>query len=305
MGSSRTRVAIQGVPGAFHDIAARCYFGEAITLVPSESFAQLFTAVSAGEADYGVVAIENSVSGSLLTNYVLLGETGHHIHGEIYLRISQNLLGLPGQRIEDLKEVHSHPMAIAQSRTFFEKYPHIRLVEASDTASSARRIAAEKLIDIGGIGSELAARMYGLEILARGIETNRRNYTRFLIVSPDARPADWEEPPDKASLCFSLPHKVGALSHILSTLAFYGMDLTKIQSLPIIGREWQYLFYVDVVFADFARYRQALAAMTPLTETTTVLGEYHQGGKSYEQVHHQVADENLNRASDGRQEPRQ
>ncbi|MDT8388882.1 MAG: prephenate dehydratase [Lentisphaeria bacterium] len=280
-------VAIQGVAGAFHDIAARRYFGDHIRPVASETFADLFNHVSAGRADFGVVAIENSVAGSLLPNYTLLRDAGQHIHGEIYLRISQNLLGLPGQKIDDLKEVHSHPMAIAQSRVFFEKYPRIKFVEAADTASSAARIAREKLRDIGGIGSELAAEIYGLDILAAGIETNPRNYTRFLIVSPDACKEDWEEEPDKASLCFTLPHKVGALSHILATLAFYGIDLTKIQSLPIIGKEWEYLFYIDVVFTDYERYRQSITAITPLCDTLEILGEYHQGDNSYEQVHHQ------------------
>lgn len=280
-------VAIQGVPGAFHEIAARRYFGDHITPVPSETFEDLFRHISRGQADYGIVAIENSVAGSLLPNYTLLRDAGHYIHGEIYLRISQNLLGLPGQKIAGLKEVHSHPMAIAQSRLFFEKYPHIKFVEASDTASSAARIAREHLHDVGGIGSELAAEIYGLDILAAGIETNPRNYTRFLIVSPDTCKEDWEEEPDKASLCFTLPHKVGALSHILATLAFYGIDLTKIQSLPIIGREWEYLFYIDVVFADYERYRQSVTAITPLCDTLDILGEYHQGDNSYEQVHHQ------------------
>jgi len=196
-------------------------------------------------------------------------------------------MALPGQRIDALTEVHSHPMAIAQSRQFFDAYPDIRLIESSDTASSAKRIADHRLAGIGAIGSELAADLYGLEIIAPGIETNHRNYTRFLIVSSEERQADWEEPANKASLCFSLPHTVGSLSHVLSTLAFYGIDLTKIQSLPIIGKEWQYLFYIDVVFTDFPRYRQALSAIRPLTDIFQVLGEYHQGDRSYEQVHHQ------------------
>lgn len=280
-------VAIQGVAGAFHEIAARRYFGEHIQPVPSDTFADLFKHVSAGQADFGIVAIENSVAGSLLPNYTLLRDAGHYIHGEIYLRISQNLLGLPGQKIDDLKEVHSHPMAIAQSHLFFEKYPHIKFVEASDTASSAARIVQENLRDIGGIGSELAAEIYGLDILAGGIETNPRNYTRFLIVSPDKCKEEWEEEPDKASLCFTLPHKVGALSHVLATLAFYGIDLTKIQSLPIIGKEWEYLFYIDVVFTNYERYRQSITAITPLCDTLDILGVYHQGDNSYEQVHHQ------------------
>ena len=280
-------VAIQGVPGAFHEIAARRYFGNHIAPVPSETFEELFKHLSNGQADFGIVAIENSVAGSLLPNYTLLRDAGQYIHGEIYLRISQNLLGLPGQKIADLKEVHSHPMAIAQSRLFFEKYPRIKFVEASDTASSAARIVKENLRDVGGIASELAAEMYGLEILAAGIETNPRNYARFLIVAPDTCKKDWEKEPDKASLCFTLPHKVGALSHILATLAFYDMNLTKIQSLPIIGKEWEYLFYIDVVFKDYERYRQSITAITPLCDTLDILGEYHQGDNSYEQVHHQ------------------
>jgi prephenate dehydratase len=288
--SSRPVVAIQGIAGAFHEIAARCYFGDGIAVLPSESFIELFRSVTEGKADFGIVAIENSVSGSLLPNYALLRDSGHRIHGEIYLRISQNLLGLPGQKVEELREVHSHPMAIAQSRDFFDNYPAIRFVEASDTASSAKRVAEEKLAGTGAIGSELAAGMYGLEILAAGIETNKRNYTRFLIVSPDAAEENGSEGADKASLCFTLPHKVGALSHVLATLAFYGIDLTKIQSLPIIGREWEYLFYIDVVFKDYERYRQSLTAIAPLTDTMDVLGEYRQGDNSYEQVHHQLDD---------------
>ncbi len=283
----KLRVAIQGVAGSFHEIAARHYFGDGIDIVAAESFIHLFAAVSDRQADYGTVAIENSVAGSILPNYTLLRDAGHHIHGEIYLRISQNLMALPGQRIDALTEVHSHPMAIAQSRQFFDAYPDIRLIESSDTASSAKRIADHRLAGIGAIGSELAADLYGLEIIAPGIETNHRNYTRFLIVSSEERQADWEEPANKASLCFSLPHTVGSLSHVLSTLAFYGIDLTKIQSLPIIGKEWQYLFYIDVVFTDFPRYRQALSAIRPLTDIFQVLGEYHQGDRSYEQVHHQ------------------
>ena len=283
------RVAIQGTRGSFHDIAARRYFGDQIEIVDCETFAEQFAALDNYQADTAIMAIENSVAGSILPNYSLVRGSRAHVVGEIYLRIAQNLMALPGQSIADLTEVRSHPMAINQSRVWFDAHPHIRLVESGDTASSAKAIAEDGLKGIGAIASELAAELYGLEILGHEIETNKRNYTRFLVLSEhDIK--GLEGHPDKASLCFSLPHQPGSLARALSILSYYDVDLTKIQSLPIIGREWQYLFYVDVAYDDPVRYRQALAAMRPLTELFEVLGEYRKGQKSFEQVHHEVAE---------------
>jgi prephenate dehydratase len=285
--NGQKRVTIQGIEGSFHDIVARNYFDESIDIVPAENFIEMFATLARNDADYAVMAIENTVAGSILPNYALLRDSRCRIVGEIYLRISHNLLALPGQSIDDIREVRSHPMAISQCRTFFKKYPHIKLVEAADTASSARAVAMEKRPDVGAIASSRAASLFGLEALARDIETHRKNYTRFLIVTDELN-AVHDKNVDKASLCFSLPHAVGSLSSVLSVIAFYRLDLTKIQSLPIIGKEWQYLFYVDVVFEDFVRYRQALSAIRPLTDIFQILGEYRQGRKSFEQVNHQL-----------------
>jgi len=283
------RVAIQGIRGSFHDIAARQYFGEGIEIVACETFSQLFAALDSYAADTALMAIENSVAGSILPNYSLMRGSRAHVVGEVYLRIAQNLMALPGQRVEDLTEVRSHPMAINQSRTWFDSYPQIRLVESGDTASSAKAIVDDHQMGIGAIASEMAAEIFGLEILAHGIETNKRNYTRFLVLSEHDIKGQ-EGYPDKASLCFSLPHQPGSLARALSILSYYDIDLTKIQSLPIIGREWQYLFYVDVVFDDPVRYRQALSAVRPLTEIFEVMGEYRKGRKSFEQVNHEMAE---------------
>jgi len=273
------RVAIQGIAGSFHDQAARDYFPEReVELVPCEAFEDLFEAVKTGQADVAVMAIENTVAGSLLPNYALLRDSGFTVFGEIFLRISQHLMALPGQSIEDIREAYSHYMAIAQTRAFFRCYPGIRLIEADDTAASAKRVADNGLMGLAAIAGERAAEMYGLEILARGIETNKRNFTRFLLIyKPNGIQPFRVDHPDKASLSFSLPHETGSLSQVLSIFSFYRISLTKIQSIPIIGQEWEYHFLVDLTFDDPLRYRQSLDAIRPLTHELTILGEYIQG----------------------------
>lgn len=271
------RVAIQGFSGCFHEEAARKFYGKAGCGVPQivecATFDGLYEALSDGRADAAVMAIENTISGGLLPNFDLLRRYPQRIKGEVYLPIRQNLMALPGQRIEDLREARTHYMAINQTRAFFEKNaPWIRMVESEDTAGSAAEIARGKLTGVGAVASELAAELYGLEILAGGIETYKQNFTRFLILD-DA----FEVPREairKASLCFTLPHKPGSLAHILTILSFYDMNLTRIQSLPIPGKEWQYFFYADIKFDSFDRYRQALAAVRPLIEDLDILGEY-------------------------------
>lgn len=280
-------VAIQGGEGAFHEIAARNYFDSNIQIVPTDTFENITQQVAHKEIDYGIMAIENTVAGSLIPNYVLLKESHVKIIGEEYLRIKQNLVALPGQKIEDLSEVHSHYMAIAQCRRFFKDYPHIKLVEAEDTALSAKMIQDKKLAGKGAIASDLAAKLYGLEIIAAEIETNKRNYTRFLTITHKDNSELNPENITKASICFSLPHHKGSLSQVLSVLAFYDMDLTKIQSMPIVGQEFQYFFYCDVSFTNFTRYRQSIDAITPLVMDLQILGEYEFGIKSLESIHNQ------------------
>ena len=269
-------IAIQGVKGCFHEQAARqFYHGVGIDepgIVECDTFDGLYRSVDEGRADAAVMAIENTVSGGLLPNFELLRKYDRKIKGEIFLRIQQNLMALPGQKIEDIREVRTHYMAINQTREFFKDYPWIRLVESEDTAKSAAQIAEEGLMGSGAVASTLAAELYGLEMLAESIETYKQNFTRFLILD-DGMTVD-KDKVDKVSMCFTLPHTAGSLAHVLTILSFYGMNLTRIQSLPIPGREWQYFFYVDIKFNDYQRYTQAIAAVRPLMEDLDILGEY-------------------------------
>lgn len=271
------KVAIQGYRGCFHEQAAREFYRgfsgqENLQIVECDRFDDLYTAVYSGKADALVMAIENTVSGGLLPNFELLRKYSNKIKGEVFLRIQQNLMALPGQRIEDIKEVRSHYMAINQTRAFFADKPWIRLVEAEDTAKAAADIAREGQKGVGAVASALAAELYGMEVLAPGIETYKQNFTRFLILD-DELTVD-EASIDKASICFTLPHKTGSLAQILTILSFYDMNLTRIQSLPIPGQQWQYFFYADLKFQSLERYHQALAAVRPLMEDLNILGEY-------------------------------
>ena len=270
------KVAIQGVKGCFHEQAARLFYEQSEGVVPDicecSTFDGLYSSVEAGDADAAVMAIENTVSGGLLPNFELLRKYDRKIKGEVFLRIQQNLMALPGQTIEDIKEVRTHYMAINQTREFFKNYPWIRLVESEDTAKSAAEVAAEGLMGVGAVASTLAAELYGLEILAESIETYKQNFTRFLVLD-DSIQVD-KSKVNKSSMCFTLSHTPGSLAHVLTILSFYGMNLTRIQSLPIPGQEWQYFFYVDITFQDYLRYEQALAAVRPLMEDLNILGEY-------------------------------
>ncbi|MBO5816182.1 MAG: prephenate dehydratase [Bacteroidales bacterium] len=270
------KVAIQGVKGCFHEQAARHFYGEHGHVVPEivecATFEGLYRSMDSQEADAAVMAIENTVSGGLLPNFELLRKYDRKIKGEVFLRIKQNLMALPGQTIRDIKEVRTHYMAINQTREFFKNYPWIRLVESEDTAKSAAEVAQQGLEGVGAVASELASELYGLEILADSIETYKQNYTRFLVLD-DALEVD-NSRINKASMCFTLTHTPGSLAHVLTILSFYGMNLTRIQSLPIPGQEWQYFFYVDIKFDDYLRYEQALSAVRPLMEDLNILGEY-------------------------------
>ena len=274
--SMEKKIAIQGVKGCFHEQAARLFYQEHGHVVPQTveclTFDDLYTSIDNGKADAAVMAIENTVSGGLLPNFELLRKYDRKIKGEVFLRIQQNLMALPGQSIEDIKEVRTHYMAINQTREFFKDYPWIRLVESEDTAKSAADVAEGGLMGVGAVASTLAAELYGLDILAESIETYKQNFTRFLILD-DALEVD-KTKVNKSSMCFTLPHAPGSLAHVLTILSFYGMNLTRIQSLPIPGHEWQYFFYVDIKFDDYLRYEQALAAVRPLMEDLNILGEY-------------------------------
>lgn len=286
---SEVSVAIQGGFGAFHEIAAKEFFnGNSVIIVPCDTFTDLFDELKEKKIDCGIVAVENSVAGSLLQNHTFLHECNLPIVGEQYLRIVQNLIALPGQKLEDIKEIHSHPVAIQQCYIFLNELRKkgVKIIDSVDTALSAKRIIEENLIGTGALASNMAARMYNLEIIKESVESNKRNFTRFVIVTTNGKVKRilnlTPESINKSSLCFSLEHKQGKLSHVLSVLSIYGMNLTKIQSLPIVGMEWQYLFYADLMFEDYSRYRQAIEAIRPITENLKILGEYKNGTQPHQ-----------------------
>lgn len=271
------KVTIQGVTGCFHEAAARNYFkGEEIETVPCMSFQELFSAMAKESDLYGIMAIENTIAGSLLQNHELLRSSDLQIIGEYKLRISHVLAVLPGQTIDDITEVNSHPIALMQCGDFLKQHPSLKVVEKDDTAGSAKEIAENSLKGHAAICGELAAKLYGLDILYKGIETNKRNSTRFLVLCDGNRIDTGNHTKDvnKASLVLSLPHTHGSLSKILTIFSFYDINLTKIQSMPIIGCEWEYRFYIDVTFDDYVRYKQSLTAIMPLTKSFKILGEY-------------------------------
>ncbi|MCR4774727.1 MAG: prephenate dehydratase [Prevotella sp.] len=271
------RIAIQGRIGSFHDIAVHKYFeGEQLQVVCCDTFEEVFENIKRDPATIGAVAIENTIAGSLLHNYDLLRESGTAIVGEHKQHIQHCICCLPEDSWDTITEVHSHPVALMQCRDFIANHPDIKAVEAEDTAGAAEFIKRHNLRGFAAICHHTAAEFYGMKILEDHIEDNKHNYTRFLIIS-DPYKADFLRPlekADKASLVFTLPHEEGSLSKILTILSFYGINLTKIQSLPIIGQEWEYMFYVDVTFNNFTRYRQSIDAITPLTRKLKLLGEY-------------------------------
>ncbi len=236
----------------------------------------MVTTLKDRHCDFGIMAIENSLAGSIIPNYNLIINSNMHITGEIYLRIKQNLVAMPGVKITDLKEVYSHPMAILQCQNFFDEHTGIRLIESIDTAMSAEEIAQNQLMDTGAISSRLAANKYGLDIIAESIETNKKNYTRFLILSENGVNIPKEQV-NKASISFTVAHKFGSLSKILSILSYYEINLAKIQSMPIPGKDWEYVFYVDVEINDYEMYKKSLDAIQPFTASLSILGEYKKG----------------------------
>ena len=276
------RIAIQGSIRSFHDIAAHQYFqGEQLQLICCETFEQVFENIRRDPTVIGMLAIENTIAGSLLHNYELLRNSGTTIVGEHKLHIEHSICCLPEDSWETIREVHSHPVALMQCRGFLADHPELKAVEATDTAGAAKLISEQNCRGWAAICNASAARLYGMKVLQESIEDNKHNFTRFLVVS-DTRKADFLRPLDKtnkASLVFSLPHEEGSLSQVLSILYFYKINLTKIQSLPIIGHEWEYMFYVDVTFNDLIRYRQSIDAILPLTKELKVLGEYQDDGK--------------------------
>jgi prephenate dehydratase len=273
------RIAIQGLIGSFHDIAAHLYFeGEQIQLICCNTFEEVFAKMQQDPTSIGMLAIENTIAGSLLHNYELLCNSGTTIVGEHKLHIEHSICCLPEDSWETLTEVHSHPVALMQCREYLANHPTLKAVEAEDTAGSAEYINRNNCRGWAAICNSQAAKLYGMKVLEDKIEDNKHNFTRFLVVS-NPHKADFLrslEQANKSSIVFSLPHEEGSLSKVLTILSFYSINLTKIQSLPIIGHEWEYMFYVDVTYTNLTRYRQSIDAIIPLTKELKILGEYVQ-----------------------------
>lgn len=270
----KLKVAIQGIKGAFHYQATSEYFGnEAIEIIECLSFDQLAYSLVNDTADLGVMALENSIAGAILPNYALIDRLHLQIVGEHYIDIQQNLMALKGQKISDIKEVHSHAMALLQCKTFFEHYPEIKLVEDTDTATTAKRIYENKLQSIGAIASKAAAELYELEILAPSIQTMKVNATRFVIIQK-ADKIIHHQNVNKASLKFQVHHKRGSLAAVLNVISDCKMNMTKIQSLPVIETPWKYAFFVDIIFEEYKNFQKAQQILSIMTENFKILGEY-------------------------------
>ena len=272
------RVAIQGIKGSFHDLVVQRYFNnEDIELIECMSFDHVSRALKQEKAEIAIMAIENTLAGSILPNYTRIQENNFFINGEIYLHIQMNLLALNGNDISSLKRVASHPMALRQCKEFFKNYPDVELVEISDTADGARRVSEEQLDDVGIIASKRAAELYGLNILSEGIETHKENYTRFLVLTRDRI-----EVPDtnKASICFELDHAVGSLVDILMIMKCHELNMTKIQSVPVIGKPYQYHFHVDLMWDNYQYFKNGMEIVRNNVSDLQILGEYVQGDKS-------------------------
>lgn len=277
---SPLRVAIQGEEGCYHEVAARQFFaGREVQIQCCDTFPSEFEAMASDPHLMGIMAIENTIAGNILSNHELLRQSQRVIVGEHRLHISHVLCAIPGQKLEDIVEVNSHPIALLQCEAFLKsQLPHAKVVEMDDTAGSALIIRDQHLMGHAAICSEFAAKLYGMEILARSVETNKRNFTRFLILQDKYSDLCTPERSkvNKSSIEFCVRHEKGSLTKVLTILSFYDMNLTKIQSMPIIGREWEYRFFVDMTFGDYVQYRKALDAILPFATDFMILGEYEE-----------------------------
>ena len=268
----KNSIAIQGIKGSFHHIVTKQYFKNEGVISEFLSFDEMVDSLVHGKCNFAVMAIENSIAGSIIPNYALIDNNNLHIVGEEYLDIQHNLICLSGQSIEDINEVHSHPMALLQCKEFFKKYPNIKLVEDKDTAQVAKRISENKLKNIAAIASDLAAEIFSLTILCKSIQTIKHNETRFVILQKSS--GKTTNKLNKASVKFELDHARGSLAAILNVLSDCKLNLTKIQSLPKIDTPWVYSFFIDITFDSYEYYLKAKSIMSIMAKDFKVLGEY-------------------------------
>ena len=269
------RIAIQGIAGSFHEDAVRQYYDEEVEIVECKSFTRVCERIDSDEVEYAAMAIENSIAGSLLNNYQLIRDYHLKIIGEIYIHIQMNLMSWDAVEKSSITDIYSHPIALKQCAEYIEKYfPNARLHEMSDTAASAKFIAEEHPAGASAIGNLRSAEIYGLKILDTGLETNKKNYTRFLILSKHGIPS---EHANKASICFEVGHFYGALARVLNTFAENRINLTKIQSVPIIGKPNEYTFHVDIEWESLENYERAIHQVLKSVSSLAILGEYKRG----------------------------
>jgi len=271
-------VAIQGIASSFHEVAALSYFSEPINTIECLSFHELCERLKVGDADYAVMAIENSIAGSILQNHLLLQEYHFSIVGELYLPIHMHLLALPGVKLSDIRSIESHPMAIRQCTEFLHSLNGVEIRESDDTALSAKRVKELKLKNTAAIANEFAAKRYGLEILEKRIETHKKNFTRFLILT---KRSNGKAESNKASLCFEVANEVGSLADALMTFKNNSINLTKIQSIPIIGRPSEYSIHIDVEWRRRKNYEEAMHQVLRQVKNLNVLGEYKKAKIEY------------------------
>jgi prephenate dehydratase len=273
---SSTGIAIQGYEGSFHQLAAQLFFGKGVKVISCATFREVMKiASSKKESDGGVMAIENSVAGSILPNYGLLQKSNLKITGEIYLQIKQNLLVNPGVKLDDIREVHSHPMAIQQCLAFLDKH-NWKLIETEDTALSAKHVHQHHSKHVAAIASKLASELFQLDVLAPNIHTMKNNYTRFLILQRADQVIEIENA-DKASVNFHTDHSRGSLARVLTLIAEGGINLSKLQSFPIPGSDFKYSFHADMEFDTKNQFEQVLEDIQPITEGLKVYGVYKRG----------------------------
>ena len=276
MEEKKLNIGIQGIKGSYHHIASESYFNENFNLRECLTFDHLVNEIEKSEIDMGVMAIENSIAGSIIPNYALIDQNNLIIVGEVYFKINHNLMALNGQNINQINEVFSHPMALLQCKSFFSEYPHIRLVESDDTAYEARRISKNNIKGVAAIASIEAAKYYNLNVLFKSIQTIKNNITRFVIIQKRTNQPIIDNI-NKASLKFILDDKRGSLAAVLNAMSDCKLNLTKIQSLPVIEKPGKYAFFVDLIFDDINNYLKAKKILSIMASHFKVLGEYSNG----------------------------
>jgi prephenate dehydratase len=269
---SSLKIAIQGISGSFHHQVAIQNFGEEVEILTFDTFESVARAVAQGLADFGVMAIENSIAGAILPNYELIDRYELNIRDEYYLPIAHQFMALRGQKIEDINSVASHPMALLQCKTFLANYPHISQKDDVDTASVAQRIGDQHILGQAAIASEIAAEIYDLEILVKDIQTVRNNYTRFIILQKNE--TETLEIPNKASFMISIKNQPGGLSQLLTMLFEKGLDLSKIQSIPVIDKPWEYAFFMDAEFKNYDTFQEAMKLSQLNFGKVKIFGKY-------------------------------